>query len=1140
MKDFRDFDRKVQVREVSTDFDLYEFRAHLGVNGKELDFTLDTGSQVTIITEQSSRDLKLDLIKPSKLLVSADGNPLNVIGESNVELSNKDRYVDCLASIMKGARRNLLGIIEIHCLNLLHVVNSMSCNPFVFDPFVEFSDLFQGLGTMPDVFRIVLKPDTVPYKIYSPRSMPIGLREQAKSEIDKMLELNVIRPVDIPTEWCFGLTIAFKADGKIRMCVDLTMLNKGVQRELYPLPRVSDMLAQLSVGQLFSKLDANSGFWQIVLEENSQLLTTFLTPWGRFCYNRMPFGISSAPEFFQKSMEKILHGLEGVICMMDDILVYGTNSKEHWQRVKLVLQRIRNSGMTLKKEKCQFGMTEVKFLGHLVSVQGIKPDPDKVSAIMALTPPTGKREARSLMGMVNYLNKFSKKLAEISAPIYAVTGASDFVWGPDQNKAFSLIKEELSKAPVLCSFNVNSRHRVSADSSRQALGAVLLQLNSNHEWQPVEFASRKLTDVETRYAMIELEALGITWACEKFDFYLVGRVFEVETDHKPLISLLGEKDLSQLPLRVQRFKMRLMRYQFTIFHTPGRCMYIADYLSRPSGNGFQDNDFIECRIVEKFVATCINDIMPDSIQEEEIIREISRDPDCLDLIDYIQSEWPQDISSLNSELKRMFKVRDKLTTYGDVILYNSRLFIPKSLRSKYLELCHDGHQGLTKCQRRARQIFWWPGCSRDVENFVNKCNTCIKFRKYKHQPLSEPTIPAGPWVEIGSDILDFKGQLYLLIVDYYTRWIDVRPLYSFSSSEVIREFKSVFCILGVPKVLRSDNAGCYTSQLFKEFAETWGFHQTFSSPRYPESNGMAERAVGTFKSLCFKSKDIHAALLAYRAAPMAEGYSPGELMFGRAMKTPLGKPRDIQVNYKEFERLAIQEKEKQFERWNKKHNAKYLSELSPGQLVWVKAPTDIGQKGIIDCKDKHPQSYWVKVGNGDSLIRRNRKHLFLLQPDQSDSDSEDGILPLQLDFWEDNGNSNTGELTQNQLTPSIEPNAINHGDLSALRGFSGDDASEVSDEDSSLVVPAIPDNNLDLVVPAIPDTAVLDPLEASVNNDAVPNNALLDDSSQTNADQVNKDSASGHSGSPPSQNISKYGRKRKPRRDDIYEYDFHE
>ena len=858
---FDDFDKCVRVREVTTDFDLYEFRAHLGVNGKELDFTLDTGSQVTIITEQSSRDLKLDLVKPSKYLVGADGTQLNVIGESEVELSNKNKSVDCLTSIMRGSRRNLLGIVEIHGLHLLHVVNSLACCFFVFDPFTEFAELFQGLGTMPDIFSIALKPDTKPYKIFSPRPIPIGLRDQAKQEINKMLELNVIRPVDVPTEWCFGLTIAFKADGKIRMCVDLTMLNRGVQRELYPLPRVSDMLSQLSTGQLFTKLDANSGFWQIILEEESQLLTTFLTPRGRFCYNRMPFGISSAPEFFQKSMEKILHGLEGVICMMDDILIFGKNSKEHWKRVRLVLERIRDSGMTLKKEKCQFGMTEVKFLGHLVSVQGIKPDPDKVTAIMALTPPTCKREARSLMGMVNYLNKFSKKLAEISGPIYAVTGASDFVWGPDQDAAFLLIKHEISKAPVLCAFNVHCKHRVSADSSRQALGAVLLQLNADDEWQPVEFASRKLTDAETRYAMIELQALGIT--CEKFDFYLVGRVFEVETDHKPLITLLGEKDLSLLPLRVQRFKMRLMRYQFQIFHTPGRCMYIADYLSRPSANGFLDSDFVECRSVERFVAACVNEILPDSTQEEEIIRAISKDSDCLDLITYIQSEWPEDISSLSSEMKRLFKVRDHLTTYGDVVLYNRRLFIPKSLRSKYLELCRDGHQGSVKCQRRARQVFWWPGCSSDIEEFVNKCNTCIKFRKYKHQPLSEPTQPSGPWVELGSDILDFKGQLYLLIVDYYTRRIDVRRLYSLSSSEVIKELGSIFSVFGVPKVLRSDNAGCYTSNIFKDFAVTWGFHQTFSSPRYPQSNGMAEKAVGTFKSLCYKSKDIHAALLAY-------------------------------------------------------------------------------------------------------------------------------------------------------------------------------------------------------------------------------------------------------------------------------------
>ena len=150
------------------------------------------------------------------------------------------------------------------------------------------------------MFRIDLRDDVKPYRLCAPRPIPVGLREQAKGELDKMVDLGVIQPVEIATEWCSGLTIAPKPNGNIRMCVDLTMLNKGVSRELYPLPRVSDMLSQLSKGKLFSKIDANSGFWQVTLDPESRLLTTFITPWGRFCFNRMPFGISSAPEFFQR------------------------------------------------------------------------------------------------------------------------------------------------------------------------------------------------------------------------------------------------------------------------------------------------------------------------------------------------------------------------------------------------------------------------------------------------------------------------------------------------------------------------------------------------------------------------------------------------------------------------------------------------------------------------------------------------------------------------------------------------------------------------------------------------------------------------------------------------------------------------
>ena len=214
-------------------------------------------------------------------------------------------------------------------------------------------------------------------------------------------------------------------------------------------------------------------------------------------------------------MEKILIDLEGVFWFMDDILIYGRNPTEHWLRLRKVLERIEKSGVTLRKEKCEFAKTEVKFLGHIVGGHGVKPDPSKVQAIVDIKSPVSKTKARRFTGMVNYLMKFNSKLAGLCSPIYAVSGSkAEWFWGLDQQEAFKKVKKETMKCPVLCKFDLQLKHRVSADSSKNALGAVLLQRNKKGDWQPVEFASRKMTDAETRYAMVEKEALAITWACK--------------------------------------------------------------------------------------------------------------------------------------------------------------------------------------------------------------------------------------------------------------------------------------------------------------------------------------------------------------------------------------------------------------------------------------------------------------------------------------------------------------------------------------------------------------------------------------------------------------------------------------------------
>jgi hypothetical protein len=540
----------------------------LSVNGREVEFCLDTGADVTVLTYSTFLSLKTQISNSSTILMGANGRELEVCGEVYLKIKGKRRATHCNAYVVKGASRNLLGADQILDLGLLAIVNSV-CEQ-AFDPLLEYPKLFTGLGIMPYEFKIALRDNTKPLHLFSPRTIAAGLREKAKAEIDNMLLMNVIERVERPTDWCSGLTIAPKPNGAIRMCIDLTALNKGVRRETYPMPRVSEMLSRLAEGRIFSKLDANSGFWQVKLDPKARLMTTFITPWGRYCFKRMPFGISSAPEFFQRSMEKILEGLEGVVCLMDDVLVFAKDQNTHWQRLRAVLSRIYNAGMTLRKDKCEFGCQSVRFLGHIVSGEGVKPDPSKVQAIVDMNPPTSKKDARRFMGMVNYLSKFSKRLSEFSVPIYAISGQkSAWFWGISQQLSFDQIKKELINSPILCAFDLDRKHRVSADSSQYAIGAVMLQLNNREQWQPVEYASRKLTDVETRYAMVEKEALAVTWACEKFDYYLVGRQFEIETDHKPLVAILGDKDLSSLPLRVQRFKMRMMRYGYTIFHTPG-------------------------------------------------------------------------------------------------------------------------------------------------------------------------------------------------------------------------------------------------------------------------------------------------------------------------------------------------------------------------------------------------------------------------------------------------------------------------------------------------------------------------------------------------------------------------------------------
>ena len=724
--------------------------------------------------------------------------------------------------MVDGLKTDLLGLPAITALKLAIRVASVETSTTT-EVEKRFPSVFSGLGNLGEEYEIPLRPDAKPHSLFTPRHVPLPLRPKVEEELNRMESLGVISRVETATPWCAGMVVVPKKEGAIRICVDLKPLNENVLREVHPLPKVDDILAQLAGAKVFSKLDANSGFWQIPLAEKSRLLTTFITPFGRYCFNKLPFGITSAPEHFQKRMSNILNGLEGVLGLIDDILIFGKDMSEHDQRLEAAMTRIQNAGVTLNSTKCAFRKTQLKFLGHIVDQDGIRADPDKTKAIIEMEIPTNISELRRFMGMVNHLGKFSSQLAELTQPIrQLLSKKTAWLWGPDQQKSFDAVKQELAKPTVLALYDPNALTKVSADASSYGLGAVLMQ-KQNSQWKPIAYASRSMNETEQRYAQIEKEALATTWACEKFSTYILGLKFSIETDHKPLVPLLGTKQLDKLPPRVLRFRLRLMRFDYTISHVAGKLLYTADTLSRAPVTS-SDND---CRLQEEAEMLMELSIrnLPGSTQTcEDYQKAQADDPTCKRVIQYCQSGWPRRKGEMEAKLVPYWKERSDLTVAKDgMLLYQKRIVVPKPLQSKTLDKIHTGHQGIQRCRLLANTAVWWPGISSEVENMVHQCPTCAKGATPNKQQMIPSELPEYPWQKVATDLFHLNGKNYIAVVDYFSRYPEIWQLNGTTSNCIIKILKEIFSRWGIPEIVVSDNGPQYGSNEFNEFAKSYNF-----------------------------------------------------------------------------------------------------------------------------------------------------------------------------------------------------------------------------------------------------------------------------------------------------------------------------
>ena len=574
-----------------------------------------------------------------------------------------------------------------------------------------YKDVFEGIGLFEGKCSIQTDPTVSPV-IHASRRVPLALRDRLKEELERMESLGIITKFTEPTAWVSSLVIIQKSDSdKLRVCLDPKDLNAAILRPHYPSRTLEEILPELVDAKFFTKLDAKSGYWTCELTHQSSLLTTFNTPFGRYRYLRLPFGLKSSQDEFKKKLDQSLEGLKGMVSIADDIIIYGKSRQEHDQRLHELLIRAKENGIKFNKDKLEVGVTEVKYFGHLLTDNGLKPDPDKIEAIQSMKLPIVKTELETFLGMVTYLSKFAPILSEATNPLRKLVTqhANELQWDQQQIDAFEKIKSIVTNSPVLVYYDQHKPITLQVDASKIGLGAVLMQ-----EGKPIAYASKSLTQTEINYAQIEKEMYAIIFGSKKFHHYIYGRKVRVETDHKPLIPI-SKKPLHAAPPRIQRMLVQLQGYDVDLVYVPGKFIPVADTLSRNCSSDIYPEIMSS---VTASVHTVVSNLPISDRRIQDIKLETTRDAQLQLLKWTILNGWPGTRKLCNPLILEYWNFREELSTVDDVIL--RRLPTVGSVTTGFIEIRRCPRESPVECSWAAIKLF-------KVFNFKNNY-FCRYFR----------------------------------------------------------------------------------------------------------------------------------------------------------------------------------------------------------------------------------------------------------------------------------------------------------------------------------------------------------------------------------------------------------------------------
>lgn len=804
----------------------------------------------------------------------------------------------------------------------------------------EQQDLFAPYGPATTIIEHHIDTGDSPPIASPPYRTTPSKRAVIEKEVSQLLEQNIVEECE--SAWSSPVVLVPKPNGQFRLCIDYRKLNRVTVPDLYPLPRLDDLIHSTGKSRYISTMDLKSGYYQVKISDRDKDKTTFITPNGTYRFLRLPFGLKNAPATFQRLMDKFKSGLTNVnvLVYLDDIIVLSETFNGHLNNLGQCFARMRQFNLRMNRTKCKFACDEVVYLGHVISRNGIQTKPDKVSAILKMEPPRNIKQLLTFLQTCNWYRRFIPHFAAVARPLTNLTKKdAAWKWDKDEQQAFNALKEALATAPVLRQAEPGIPYTLRTDASSYAIGAALLQGEGSEE-RPIEYASRLLTSAERNYTTTEREALALVWAVHKFRGYLEECTSIAITDHQPLKWLMSLKSPSG---RLARWALQLQPYNLNIEYTPGKANVVADTLSRPP-RSLEDEDK---KVNVAYITVDFPVKSPAVLRDEQL-----KDPEIAKIIEALESK--RDEEALRWISRGYMMDRGILYRYSpDDETEEAQLVVPNDSRTEILAKYHDSpesaHYGAERTYYKVSKKFYWPGMRNDIKKYVQNCAACQRYKADNQKPtgLLQTPVLSQRFEVIAIDLFGPlpkgpNGETWIFIVeDCASRWIELIPLTQATAENcALALINDIFLRYGLCRRIISDNGTQFISAIMQKICYCFNIEQKFTPVYHPAAN-MVERKNRDLKAMLSilvgphhdtwpeKLPSVRFAMNTGRCE--TTGHTAAYLTFGRELRTPV-------ESYYDFRTLV--------------ENENFIPEITPKllQLADVLKEVKERQEGIQDTR----------------------------------------------------------------------------------------------------------------------------------------------------------------------------------------------